>query len=135
MLTTMWEAARVYAENKVPWRERGRSSEGVDCLGLVIACSRDIGHDLDPDNELYREMNVGTITRVFAINGAYRVGLDNAQPGDIVYFGDRNITIMGILSPGEPLNVVHTPHKNPVVERTFDLRLGRLRGVIRLKGV
>ncbi len=128
----LWEAAKYYVDNQVPWRDRGRSKLGVDCIGLIICSARDIGIDLDPTNEIHREMKWGEVTKFFAIN-CYRVSLLEAKPSDIVYYGDMHTTMIGILSPGDPLNLIYAPYRSNVTETIFDDRLGRLRGIIRLK--
>lgn len=137
-MTELWEAALVYLDQKTPWRDRGRSLQGVDCIGLVISAARDIGIELDEKNELDRTMDAAVVTRVFAKSGqCYRVTLQQALPGDIVYFGLTKTTMIGIIAPPDttngPLTIIHTPFSSCVQRIPFDERMGNVRGVVRLK--
>src|SRR5690242_19455849 len=52
----LWEAARSFLG--VPWLDGGRSSQGVDCYGLVILSLRKIGINADPNDRLGRNSSL-----------------------------------------------------------------------------
>lgn len=127
----LWEAAKVYVDAKVPWRDRGRSMDGVDCIGLVICSCRDVGVDIDPADVLHRNMEIGEVIRTL-VRYCVRVPTSQMAPGDIVCFGEKRASMIGIISPGRPFNVIHAPFSAPVVEVKFG-NFGLLRGLARLK--
>ena len=128
-MTTLWEAARAYLGT--PWLDSGRSKKGIDCLGLVLCAGRDIGLDMDPGREFNRRTSPLLLRR--AINRhANMVTLAMAAPGDIMLLDMGDMPQVGILSPGQPLNLIYALAGQAVVETSF--RAGRLpiRGIFRL---
>jgi hypothetical protein len=75
------EAARVYCGT--PWRHLGRSTTGLDCIGLVLLASHDAGHEL-PDPAPYAREPQGT--RLLDGILAYSTRVPAAAPGDVLLF-------------------------------------------------
>ena len=74
-------AARSYVG--VPWRHRGRSRTGVDCIGLVLLVAREVGMDL-PDPAPYAREPQGT--RLLEGILAHTTRMAEAAPGDVLLF-------------------------------------------------
>jgi cell wall-associated NlpC family hydrolase len=83
-MSAIVEAARSYLD--VPWRHLGRSSMGVDCIGLVILAHRDAGILLDDPAPYTREPSGARIIEGIEGAGARRVSSDEERPGDVLVF-------------------------------------------------
>lgn len=125
-MTELYEHARAYIGT--PWRDQGRSKQGLECVGLVIASARDWGVDLDPDNEITRHLPASYFVKLMRRFGFARV--PDPRPSDIVAAG-RNTIYIGILAPGSPLNVIHSIPERGVREIAFDQGWGEIRGFFR----
>lgn len=123
------EAARSYIGTK--WRHRGRTSHGVDCVGLVLLAYRDCGVEL-PDYRLYgREPHMdGLIEHVTRALGESLPPTTELQDGDVIvqrFIKDpHHVAIVAAVdyygTPG--FNVIHADgHAGRVVE----VRLDRVR--------
>jgi hypothetical protein len=75
------EAARAYLG--VPWRHLGRSTTGLDCIGLVLLATRDAGYAL-PDPAPYAREPQGTRLLDGILGHSRRVPV--AVPGDVLLF-------------------------------------------------
>lgn len=116
-MSELWEASRSYLG--VPWLDHGRSRAGLDCVGLVRLSIRDAyDYDIDPKGVLHRHMPVGDFIRATA-KFWVRVTKDEARPGDVVAVGKDNVALLGILSPGAPLNLIAIPLKGVVQEGPY----------------
>lgn len=75
-------AARSFAGT--PFRHRGRSSAGLDCLGLVVLSMRAVGREMQ-DRETYGRDPVADGIRAAALaHFGPPIPLETLQPGDVV---------------------------------------------------
>lgn len=78
------EAARKYIG--VKWVHQGRSSAGMDCLGLIVMAARDIGYKAKEDFTTYGR-RPDTNYMLSVLDGYFdRVDAEKASPGDILVF-------------------------------------------------
>jgi hypothetical protein len=78
---TIDAAARVYCGT--PWRHLGRSTTGLDCIGLVLLAAREVGLVL-PDPAPYEREPQGTRLLDGILAHAARVA--SPAPGDVLLF-------------------------------------------------
>ncbi|MBX6323088.1 MAG: C40 family peptidase [Rhodospirillaceae bacterium] len=72
----------------VPWRHQGRSRQGVDCVGLVVAVARDLGlHPVDWTAYRRHAADREIVARFRA--QLHEVPLAEAQPGDVLLFREQ----------------------------------------------
>ena len=137
-MTSLWEAARHYLG--VPWQDGGRTRAGLDCLGLVLLASRDVGIEFDPEGQLDRRASPGLLMRA-ALTHTRRVPLRAAAAGDYVFADMGQAQQIGILAPSlgsgaeSGLNCVFAAVRRAVVEQPFRAQLTRVKGVFRPCGV
>lgn len=126
-------AARGYVG--VPWRHLGRARTGVDCIGLVLLATREVGLEL-PDPAPYGREPQGTRLLEGILTHAERIA--SPEPGDVLLFrmglyGGH----VGIASVHPDWNVpaclhAYAPRKQ-VVEQPMDTELrAALIGAFRL---
>lgn len=94
---------KAYQYLGVPYVWGGSSPSGFDCSGFTQYVYRSQG------------INLPRVSRSQAASGSY-VSIDNAQPGDLLYFGQSSVTHVGIYignnrmihasRPGKPLMIV-----------------------------
>lgn len=100
------DAARAYIGTR--WHHLGRTREGMDCVGLVLAAYRDCGVLLD-DYASYARGHRGDDMLAHIAGQGRRVPIDATADGDVLLFTDSlYVCHMGIRSTryGEPA-VVH----------------------------
>lgn len=87
MRTTVEAAARYLLSRKTPWRHRGRTETGLDCIGLVVFCLRCAGYEpkdrLNYGREPWKDGLRGELRRHC---GPPLTSLEDARPGDIGLF-------------------------------------------------
>ena len=129
-MSELYEAARKYLGS--PWLDHGRTRKGLDCVGLVVLSIRDAyGVDVNPKNTLHRHMPPGEFIRATAGHWV-RVPKQEARPGDVVAMGKTDVTLLAILAPGAPLNMISIPLKGSVQEGPCSLDRP-MRGVFRCR--
>ena len=82
--TAFIAAARTYRDT--PFRHRGRSLRGVDCLGLVVVSMQAIGRQM-ADREAYGRDPTGDTGAMHAAAVAHfgkPIAIDALRPGDVV---------------------------------------------------
>ena len=87
------EAARRYIG--VPWVHQGRSTHGVDCIGLVVLAARDCGMDVTMKADYGRNQNYGMMKPIL-LKHCNRVG--NPAEGIIVLFKNASLLHLAILN-------------------------------------
>lgn len=103
-------AARQYVG--VPYRHQGRDAvSGLDCLGLVIAVARDIGHDVTLDRTDYERITDGVELRDKLLDSGMTEG-SLPEPGDVVQICFRGLDgygqHVGIVADGaHELHLIH----------------------------
>ena len=113
----------------VRWRHMGRSTDGVDCIGLVLHAAREAGFDL-PDPAPYAREPAGTRLTDAALKHGLRVA--RPEPGDVLVFRmglyGGHVGIAALHPSWRVPSVIHAyaPHKQ-VVEQPMD---GELRAVL-----
>ena len=133
-MTSLWEAARSYLG--VPWQDGGRTRAGLDCLGLVLLASRDVGIEFDPKGQLDRRATPALLMRQ-ALKWTRRVPLATAAAGDYVFADMGLAQQIGILAPAsgagaeDGLNCIFAAVNRAVVEQPFRPRQTRVKGVFR----
>jgi cell wall-associated NlpC family hydrolase len=75
------QAARQYLDT--PWRHQGRSRSGMDCVGLLIAVSRDLGVPVEDDTH-YSHFPDSSLLLGHLKKYTEELPLAEAQPGDLV---------------------------------------------------
>ena len=68
----------------VPFLHRGRSREGIDCGGLLIAVGREIGLKIDEPNTYSMSPDPGVIETSLK-RYCTQIEIDSAQAGDILW--------------------------------------------------
>lgn len=116
-------AARSYAGT--PFRHRGRSAAGLDCLGLVVLSMRAVGREMH-DRATYGRDPVadGIRAAAFAHFGP-PIPLETLQPGDVVlmqWHQQPNHVAIVTDYPMGGLAVIHA--LVPPVDRVVEHRLG-----------
>lgn len=113
-------AARAYLN--APWKHQGRSAQGIDCAGLIIAVARDL--DLSEfDTRDYSRQAMDESMLDLCREHLEQVPRDGAMPGDVAVlrFGsNRHIGIFGDYPHGG-LSLIHaySHHPRRVVEHRF----------------
>ena len=87
------DAARRYIG--VPWVHQGRSSRGVDCIGLVVLAARDCGLDVAMEANYGRTQNYAQM-KPLLIRHCVRVG----DPGEgvVVLFKNSALLHLAVMS-------------------------------------
>lgn len=106
-----------------PYRAGGRSPEGFDCSGLTSYVFEKSGMKISRDS---RSQGLAGI----------KVALDDAQPGDLIFFkgadlesnriGHSGVVVSGA---GQEVEVIHACNRGVVKEKIFDLKYYRDRYV------
>jgi cell wall-associated NlpC family hydrolase len=128
-------AARTYLG--VPWRHLGRSTTGVDCIGLVLLAAREAGLDLDDPAPYAREPQGA---RLLAGVLAHGRRVPEARRGDVlvfrmgIYAGHLGIATTHRAYGGPAVLHAYAPHRH-VVEQPMDAELRRaLVATVRVTG-
>lgn len=128
-------AARAYAEDKVPWRHRGRSPTGVDCGGLIIMMCRhfEVPHE---DIEGYSRFPDGQL--MTTLGRHLILAQPPIRPGMVAVINDRatpcHVGIVG-LKHGQLTMIHSTLAKRVVREEPFEPFFPKLRAMFDFPGV
>jgi len=118
----MVAAARTFL--RVPYKHRGRSRAGVDCIGLIACALQAVGRDIE-DREAYSPAPQGDSLHEAA---AYHLGTpvpkDAMQPGDVVllrWFKHPNHVALVTPYPYGGLALLHSfKASHEVIEHRLD---------------
>lgn len=117
--------ARLYVRLQTKWRHRGRSTVGVDCVGLVIVVAEAFGIKLQ-DQPGYSRLPNGTLKQHLDANLISRPGA-SPKKGMIAVFRDGTERMhVGIVSErfgGKPYVIHATTARKKVVEEPLDARM------------
>lgn len=72
----------------VPWRYRGRDTNGVDCVGLVVLIARRLNIPFDDYLEYGRGQADVSLLQNFLRIGV-KIPVSNSQLGDVLVFSER----------------------------------------------
>lgn len=111
---------KAYQYLGVPYVWGGTSPSGFDCSGFIQYVYRTQG------------VNLPRVSRGQASSGSY-VSLSNAQPGDIVYFGQSSVTHVGIYIGNNKMIHAPSPGKSVMItDMSWHIRNYRIKGARRL---
>ena len=111
---------KAYQYLGVPYVWGGTSPSGFDCSGFIQYVYRSQG------------INLPRVSRAQAASGSY-VSISNAQPGDILYFGQSSVTHVGIYIGNNKM--IHAPRPGKTVEIVdigWHVRNYRIKGARRI---
>lgn len=118
----------------VRWQHQGRSREGVDCIGLVIAVG-EACRGLTVTEPDYGRVAVDE--QMIEGAGVHLVPVPKAQmrPGDVVVLGFNTQRHMAILGdyPAGGLSLIHAyvPNRKVIEQRLDDVWLSRIKQAFR----
>ena len=104
--------AHARAHLGVPWRHLGRSSSGLDCIGLVLVAAQAAGVTL-PDPAPYAREPSSHLLRHGIAAHLDAVPLSRVQPGDLLVFN------LGIYAAHVALVGHHLAYGQPSVVHAF----------------
>lgn len=82
----------------VPYQHQGRSTAGMDCVGLIIAVGRDLGIDMNDQDYPYLKIPDPTVLLSGMMNNFMHKPGSSYEPGDIIVFRiRRNPQHVGII--------------------------------------
>ena len=104
----------------IKWRHQGRTRNGIDCAGLVLVVSNDLGI-VDYENSNYQRRTHGTdFLAPFKLNMDQKPPNDMA-PGDVMLFRDGKYPCHSAIigDRGGDLTIIHAhaPHRRVIEER------------------
>jgi cell wall-associated NlpC family hydrolase len=112
------EEARSYIG--VPWKHRGRSRTGIDCLGLVLEVGSKFGlHDYPDDVHYTRQSSGQELITPFIRHGKRVTDFKDLKDGDVLIMKDRFFPhhVGFIASKGGTRTLIHAcVHQRKVVE-------------------
>lgn len=132
------DEARVYASAKTPWRHRGRSIRGVDCIGLAVMIFDKFGleymdqdgYSRTPDGDKFVDLMKQHFTIADPRHlkpGMLIVFHDNARPCHVGIYAMRD---------GRPTIIHATADKRYTIEEAYDRHLSsRFRMALDFPGV
>jgi cell wall-associated NlpC family hydrolase len=106
-----------------PWKHRGRTRSGIDCVGLLISVGKELGlHDY-PDDVGYRRLSTGSdLIKPFVEHCDRIPDLNKLRSGDILIMRDTLFPqhVVMVADDSGRLSIVHaTVHRGAVVEESF----------------
>jgi hypothetical protein len=117
-------AARSYAEDKVPFQDKGRSRYGVDCIGILVCAALEgceIQIEFSPPTYPARpttDLLTGQLKKHLVLIRPW----SRLQVGDVVRFNRKNITHVGIVGDKyKPFSVIHVTRPSGCVEVRLDM--------------
>ncbi len=119
----------------VPFLHQGRTREGVDCVGLLVAVLREVGHDpADSTRYPFRAKSAVLMQHLAAECDEQPVG--GEQPGDVLVCSMRGEEPYHVALLTERGTLIHAVSLiGTVVEHHFDdAWRGRVRRVYRWRG-
>ena len=116
-----------------PFRYRGYTKEGCDCVGLILGILQEVSIDVNSLLEKYLNHDVGRAkyidaTKIFSCldNRFKKSNIQDANIGDIVVLNSSsgNILHLGMISRQEPKYFIHADIRvGNVVEVIMDRRI------------
>jgi hypothetical protein len=117
------------------WRHQGRSREGVDCIGLVVAARAAVGLETLDVND-YSRKQPGEPMLKYCREHMLPIGRDALQPGDILVMAYGDFRHMAIVADcvygGLSIIDAHFEIGKVVERRLDDSLLSRVRGCFRM---
>ncbi len=111
---------KAYQYLGVPYVWGGTTPNGFDCSGFVQYVYRSQG------------VNLPRVSRDQASSGSY-VSISNAQPGDILYFGQSSVTHVGIYIGNNKMIDAPSPGKSVMItDISWHVRNSRIKGARRI---
>lgn len=107
-----------------PWRHQGRTTSGVDCIGLVALATRNAGLDLAAVCGVRDERNYGRRAdpRLYALVEKHCTRIDAPIPGALLFFkfkGDRAPRHFGIYTERDTVIHAEAKVRGQVVEHGY----------------
>lgn len=114
-------AARSYVG--VPFRDKGRSLEGLDCIGLLVCAAKDCGVEVETPVPTYPSRpTVDLLTKQLKKHLLMVRPWSDMQVGDIIRFTRRDLTHVGIVGDKyQPFSVIHVTDITNCVETRLDM--------------
>ena len=110
-----------------PWRHRGRSARGVDCVGLLLLAGWRSGAYTGRDITGYARQPDGKVLKAMLARELDIVAVAEAMPGDIACFAGalRYPCHIGVIGDGPRRTLIHAYREaGKVVEHDLEPRFG-----------
>ena len=120
----------------VPYRHQGRTRQGVDCIGLAIACAQALGLPVYDVDGYSRAPSGGMMRRLLKAH-TDPMALSDIEPGDLLHMAfNEQPQHLAIVSNLQPLRIIHADGLvGRVVEHGLDGQWrGRIRDAYRIRG-
>lgn len=106
-----------------PWKHRGRTRTGIDCVGLLIVVGKEFGLHNYLDDVAYRRLSVGSdLIKPFVEHCDRIPDLNKLCSGDILVMRDTLFPqhVVMVAEESGRLSIVHaTVHRGAVVEEAM----------------